>query len=249
MISLKSTYLTNMRKISVLALSLMVFFSCKKEDKLSFTEDNILYEDNAVIEINIPKANNTTVGNSLNTLISNHIANALNFGEDDAKKLPLDDAIKKFQDEYDVFKTDYEESALVWEATFDGEIIYHTDDIISIALSHYINTGGAHGNSNITLYNINTQTGENITNEELIKNMSGLTDLVKTYFAKEIEIDSDEGFEDYFFGDDFHLPANIGFNDEGLLILYNVYEIASYAQGITEFTIPLDEAKPFLSIY
>ena len=64
-----------------------------------------------------------------------------------------------------------------------------------------------------------------------------------------VKTEEDEGFGDYFFGEEFHLPANIGYNDEGVLLFYNVYEIASYAVGITEFTIPFEEVEDYLSIF
>ena len=40
----------------------------------------------------------------------------------------------------------------------------------------------------------------------------------------------------------------MGFNENGIILLYNVYEIASYVQGVTEFTIPYAEANPYLKI-
>lgn len=239
-----------MKKFSLLVLSVLFVFSCKKEEKLTFTEENTLMDESVVVEINIPKANkNSSIGNSINTTIDNHIANALNFEEDEAISLTLDSAIKTFKDNYLLFKDDYNEGALIWEASFDGEVIHHTDDVITIALSSYINTGGAHGNTNITLYNFNTQTGKVYSKRDIIAKEKELIAIAKPYFAKEVGQDSNESFEDFFFGDPFHLPANIGFNDEGLLVLYNVYEIASYAQGITEFTIPLDKVSHLLNVY
>ena len=54
--------------------------------------------------------------------------------------------------------------------------------------------------------------------------------------------------EDEFFGKDFQLPETIGYSDEGIIILYNPYEIASYAQGIVEFTIPFEDVSSFLNV-
>ena len=54
--------------------------------------------------------------------------------------------------------------------------------------------------------------------------------------------------EDFFFGKDFQLPETLGYSDEGLIVLYNPYEIASYSQGIIEFTIPYSEISSFLNI-
>ena len=78
--------------------------------------------------------------------------------------------------------------------------------------------------------------------------MDAFTEFVKPYFEAEIKSKGEERIDDYFFGDPFHLPANIGINDEGILMLYNVYEIASYAQGITEFTIPFEDVERFLKV-
>ena len=239
-----------MKKLLIGALSLLFVLSCKKEVELTFSEVNILHNDNAVIELNIPRANeDTDVGKSINKVINDHIANTLNFSEDFTESIPLEQAIKKFQEEYKTFKADFEESALVWEATFDGEVVYKSNDVICIALSNYTNTGGAHGNANITLYNFNLQSGSVYSLNDLVSDEEALTALAKDFFIKELEMNSDEHLEDYFFGEDFHLPANIGFNEDGLLMLYNVYEIASYAQGITEFTIPFKDVQPLLKLY
>jgi hypothetical protein len=237
-----------MKKILSFLLSFFILVACKKDVNLSFSEVNEIYNDNAIVEINIPKASgNKTISNSINSTIEKHIATALNFGEDDSKVLSYSEAISNFEKEFHHFKNEYDESTLVYEATFDGEVIYQSAGIICVAITGYTNTGGAHGNLDITLYNFNSDSGKLYSNDELIINEKEFTQLVKTHFINEIDTNSEE-LSDYFFGDDFHLPANIGFNDEGVLILYNTYEIASYAQGITEFTIPFSEANPFIKI-
>lgn len=239
-----------MKKIVPIIVLFLLLVACKKEVNLRFTESNSTYKINAVVEINIPKAEGEkTVSFAINSKIENHIANVLNFSEDHSDSLKLEDAIVKFDSEYNEFKNDFEENALIWEAIFDGEVIYQSAELICVAINGYTNTGGAHGNMNITLYNFDAQTGEIIEVKDLINNIDQFTDVVKSYFIEEIEEDGESEFADFFFGDEFHLPANIGFTDEGLLILYNVYEIASYAQGITEFTIPFEEVDAYLISY
>ncbi len=234
----------------IILLSVFLLLSCKEEVNLTFSEINTLYEEGAVIEINIPKAEGqTTVSTAINLKIENHIANILNFSEENSDSIELKDAIAQFKKEYSNFKNDFEESALIWEAIFDGEVIYQSSSVVCLAINGYTNTGGAHGNMNITLYNFDAQTGEILELEDLINDISDFTELVKIHFKKETESNNEEGITDYFFGDEFHLPDNIGFNDDGILILYNVYEIASYAQGITEFTIPFEESEAYLINY
>jgi hypothetical protein len=54
--------------------------------------------------------------------------------------------------------------------------------------------------------------------------------------------------EDFFFGKPFQLPENIGFSDDGLVLLYNVYEVASFNQGYTEFVIPFEDIASYLKL-
>lgn len=224
-----------------------LFFSCEEDSKLSFIESNRLYNDNAIIEINIPEAKGkSTLAKSINTTLENHIANALNFTEEDIDSTSLLYAIAEFDKEYITFKTDFKESSLVWEATFDGEVMYESPEVISIAVNSYTNTGGAHGNSVITFYNFNTTDGKLLELKDIISNKPAFTEIAKQHFTKELTLEASESVDDYFYGDSFHLPENIGFNDEGIILLYNTYEVASYAMGITEFTIPYSEIESLL---
>ena len=224
---------------------LLSVFSCVEEDKLSFIETNEIFKNNAIVEINIPKAEgNSDLANTINYKIENHIANMLNFSEDDTDSITLNDAVNKFDAEYKAFKNDFEESALVWEALFDGEVTYQSAEIISIAINGYLNTGGAHGNMNVTFLNFNPKTGHVLTFDDVFTNKEDLTKAIKPFFDKETKPSNIS----YFFGKEFHLPENIGFSDEGVILLYNVYEIAPYSKGITEFTIPFEEVLQYIKI-
>ncbi len=237
-----------MKKLLVLVLA-FVSFSCLEETQLSFNETNLKSSDNAIVEINVPNADGESLVSKLvNTKIENHIGNALNFSEDESDSISLSDAIKKFDEEYKTFKNDFEENALVWEAMFDGEVTYQSSEIISIAINSYLNTGGAHGNLNITLLNFDPVTGDLLNFDDLISNKQMFQDVAKLHFKMATEAKEESDFEDYFFGEEFHLPANIGFCDEGVILFYNVYEIASYAVGITEFTIPYEEVKQYIKV-
>jgi hypothetical protein len=235
-----------MKQFIIPFLCLCLIVSCAKTTPpISFTETNKLYEDNAVVELNIPEAEgNTAAAAAINTVIENHIANMLVFLDEPSDTLQLQNAIKSFDAEYKSFKGSFTESSMVWDASFDGEVTYQSPDLISIAINSYVNSGGAHGNSNVTFFNFDTS-GKQLRFDDLFKDKKGLTALVKTYFDAETKGNSIS----YMFDDGFKLPANIGFNDEGVVFFYNVYEIASYADGITEFTIPFEDLGPYLKFY
>jgi len=227
-------------------LFFLILFSCEEATVISFTEINKLYEDNAVIELNIPKAEGSSItSQAINKVIETHIANMLVFLEEPSDTLQLDYAIKNFDSEYKSFKDEFNESAMVWDASFDGEVTYQSPILISIAINSYVNSGGAHGNLNVTFFNFDAATGELLQFDDLFNNKEALTEVVKAHFEEETK-DNDIN---YFFGEPFSLPANIGFNDEGIICFYNVYEIASYADGITEFTVPFEAVEDYLNMY
>lgn len=235
-----------MKQIAILFLLSLILFSCGETTStpIKFSETNALYEDNAVVELNIPKAeDNSEQSKAINKVIENHIANMLVFLEEPSDTLQLNYAINKFDSEFKRFKEEFEESAMVWDASFDGEVTYQSSELISIAINSYVNSGGAHGNSNVTFFNFDTN-GKLLSFNDLFTNKSELTAKVKSYFDEETEGNTTS----YFFGEEFHLPANIGFNDEGVIFFYNVYEIASYADGVTEFTIPFEEIESLLKL-
>ncbi|OUR93941.1 hypothetical protein A9Q87_04330 [Flavobacteriales bacterium 34_180_T64] len=239
-----------MRKNWCVLLLTIGFLSCAVEAKLIFKEFYLSKTENAIIEINYPKAEGSDpVAQTINTTIESHIAKQIDMSEDTLVNPSLEIVVKQFDDEFIAFKKDFPATAQKWEALIDSEVTYESNDLISIAINSYLDTGGAHGNSYIEFLNFDPTTGHVLKTSDLIRELEGFTALVETYFLKEEATKSEEEqIEDVFFGKGFQLPESIGFSDDGVIILYNTYEIASYAQGITEFTIPYEDANPYLKI-
>lgn len=239
-----------MKKYSFIVIILTLIFSCKEEIKIDFLEQNIERNDVTEISINFPKAEGTKdIANKINKTISDHIVSQMNLNEDDPSTVSIDNAITTFNTEFKNFKNDFPDTAQKWEAFVDGEVTYRSPEIISIAINTYLDTGGAHGNTNVVFFNFNAQTGELFKTKDLIKNIEALSDVIKEKLKDEIKANSDnESMEDEFFGKEFQLPESLGYSDEGIIILYNPYEIASYAQGIIEFTIPFEDVSSFLNV-
>ncbi|WP_353777281.1 DUF3298 domain-containing protein [Winogradskyella sp. 3972H.M.0a.05] len=234
-------------RVAILLLSLALF-SCKKEINIAFSEEAIASVKGAEITILYPEAEgNTPAVSKINKVIENHVVNAISFSEEELTDVHLADAVKTFNTEYERFKEEFPDSAQEWTASVEGEVIYQSPEIISVAMNTYLDTGGAHGNDNITFLNFNAETGDLLKNEDILKLNDKLTELAQKYFEEEVNAE-DASIKDYFFGEPFHLPANIGFTEEGVVFLYNVYEIASYAQGYTEFVIPFSDIDSFLKV-
>jgi hypothetical protein len=237
-----------LKKISLIILVLILLISCNKEIKVDFSEEIIETSEGAEIALNFPKAEGTKeITNRINQTLENYIIKQIIVSENEDTDGNIHDAIAKFNNEYISFKNDFPDSAQQWEVLIDGEVTYRSPEIISIAITTYLDTGGAHGNTNVRFVKFDPQTGKQYNKKELIRNVQGLSEVIKEKLATEIKEETSEIImEDVFFGKDFQLPETLGYSDEGLIVLYNPYEVASYSQGIVEFTILFEDVSEFL---
>ncbi|NCO62784.1 MAG: DUF3298 and DUF4163 domain-containing protein [Flavobacteriales bacterium] len=233
----------NNHKFLIIITCFLLFQTCKEESLMSFSEINITTENNTLVDINIPKASgNESIANAINSEISNIIIQELNIGDtNDSTSLTIEESINSFNREYLAFIDEFPESNQAWEALIDGDVIFQSENIITISLTSYINTGGAHGILQISLLNFDAVSGHRIPNQNLFNNQEAFTNLAKTFFDNTVE-DKTLLFDP----DNFKLPANMGYSDDGLLLLYNVYEIAPYVTGIIDFTIPYEKIEAYL---
>lgn len=221
-----------------------MLFSCKKEEELTFSEIQITTKNNTTVEVFIPKADgNKVASETINTEIESFVAATLVVGkpEIENKTSSITKQIETFNEEYINFTKDFPEASQIWEAQIDGEITFQSPEIVSIAITSYLNTGGAHGNTSISFLNFDTATGKRILNKNLFTDIEAFKHIAKTYFDEEVE-DKTILFEP----ESYTLPENIGFSEEGIILLYNTYEIAPYSTGIIEFTIPFEKANDYL---
>ena len=219
--------------------------TCEDEKTIEFKEINVTTSTNKIVEINIPEAfGDVQISEAINRTINQHIIYSLSL-KDDGKiaSNTIKESIDFFNKEHENFQLEFPETAAIWEAQIDGEVMYQSEDIISIAITSYLNTGGAHGSLNISFLNFNTQTGQALRNKELFQDYEAFSNVSKVAFNKEIANKK----EMYFEPENFILPANIGFNDEGVILLYNTYEIAPYSSGITEINIPWEDLQSALN--
>ena len=169
---------------------------------------------------------------------------------DASKKTSLKSILKDFNTEYLNFRKDFsEDTEAIWELYIETEKIYQSEEIITIAISAYEFKGGAHGNDKIKLLNLNAKTGDVLHKRDIIDDLKRFEAIAATHFIKSLELEeSQTEIQDFFFGKPFQLPENMGFSDDGLVLLYNTYEVASYDQGYTEFVIPFDEITTLLKM-
>lgn len=110
---------------------------------------------------------------------------------------------------------------------------------ISIVIDLSVYDGGAHPNSLVKTFNLYTETRYPVILEDLEFDTTGFRALAEKEFRRTRDLPRDRTLEDegFFFGQGFTLPANFALTQEGLRLIYNPYEAASYAQGPTDFVI------------
>ncbi|WP_373516724.1 DUF3298 and DUF4163 domain-containing protein [Pricia sp.] len=235
-------------------LIFLVLIGCqKKEDKLTFeplTLGESLCADCPQISITIPRAvERTRTASTINTALQEEIISLLLF--DDSQKIAnLDDALISFKNGYSELKDLYSEETTPWEAKIDGKVVYEDKNLLSLELNSFVFTGGAHGYSAKRFLNFDKKRGVELENWQLFQNRKDFQKYAETKFREQEAIPAEASINYtglMFEKDSFYLPENIGFTEEGVKLLYNPYEVASYADGPIVLTLPFKEVNRYLA--
>ncbi|WP_282122784.1 DUF3298 and DUF4163 domain-containing protein [Algibacter mikhailovii] len=219
--------------------------SCKEEKPaITFTENNYLLSNDNIVSINIPEAHgNAEITKKINTSLEAKIQAFLNTSQSNENSgKSINNSIDAFNNEFKDFKSSFPESQQIWEAQFDGEVLYQSNDIISIALTSYVNTGGAHGMLTVSFLNFNPNTGDILGNTELINDTQGFKKAALPFLLKSVE-NKDTDIKQ---NTEFPMPENMAYSTSGFILLYNPYEIAPYSSGLIECTIPYEYVAQYL---
>jgi hypothetical protein len=150
----------------------------------------------------------------------------------------------EFLIDYQEFKEAFPESNLPWQLDIKSTISFSTTDFISLRVTEYAYTGGAHDNEALNYVNLKT-TGEILKNySDFFTSPDVLKNMAEQRFrdARNLTRTADLAEAGYMFeNNEFQLSTNFGFNKQGLLIYYNAYEIAAYVQGPTEVLLTWEE--------
>ena len=187
----------------------------------------------------------------INDSIHRFIINALNLGDPNAPAIAENpqEAIATFIKDYWRDTSEFPDTN-EYEAEVSVVEHFRSKEIISIGLSQYSYVGGAHGYSSYTYVNVDVKTGEILTNNQLIKDKKGLAKIAEKKLRenyKVLEMDNINTSIFWFEEDIFYVSKHIGFEGDHLVIHYNPYEIASYADGAINITLPLEDVAPFLN--
>ena len=119
---------------------------------------------------------------------------------------------------------------------------YNARYLLSLTYDDTSYMGGAHGYTGRTGHTFDIRTGQELTLADLTDNydafLSAAVEQLRdiSYGAEYAAYGLNEGYEDQLAA--LFRDGNWYFNDEGLVLIANPYELASYAAGLIEFTLP-----------
>lgn len=162
----------------------------------------------------------------------------------------LDSIASQYIREFELLLAESPDYPSAWEIQVDGEVLHQTPKVVSISLNSYSYTGGAHPNSAVDLLNFEVRGGKKLTIDDVFTDQQKLKDIVEQKFRQVREIPAGESMSNagYFWGEPFSLPQNFALRKDGVYFFYNPYEVAAYAAGPTDFTIPYDTIAAFMKV-
>ncbi len=238
----------------------MLLVGCKKdEQELEFevlsieqvSEENCIPEEEncTFISIQIPRAlDSKTRGEKINRKIEAHIIQLIDYQEENNFN-SLEHLSEKFIDDYEASSREFPEYTIPWEASVEGRMSYRSPNLISIEFDLALFTGGAHGYTSVSYLNFNSKTGDQLGTKDIFENE--FKSYAEKFFRQKNDIPEDQPINStglFFENDSFQLPQNIGFSKNKIILRYNAYEVASYAEGSIQLEIPIKDVEEFIKI-
>jgi hypothetical protein len=249
------------KKLILPFIIIVLLVGCKKEEQeLEFevlsidqvSEENCIPEEEncTFISIQIPWAlDSETRSKKINRKIEEHIIQLIDYQEEKNFN-SLEDLSEKFIDDYETSAREFPEFDIPWEASVEGRISHRSPDLISIEFDLALFTGGAHGYTSVSYLNFDSKTGDQLLTKDIFE------DEFKSYaeklFRQKNDIPEDQPINStglFFENDSFQLPQNIGFSKNKVILRYNAYEVASYAEGGIQLEIPMKDVEEFIKIH
>lgn len=249
-----------MKKNIGILFIIFLLTSCKNDTTLKFSEKVfeqkpesgcVEYCPAVKLEITLFE-NGNKVNDSINKKTFDTFSELLSFEDETRIVTNYNELLNSFMNSYENLKKKFPDDAIGWEASGKSYLSYQNSKIANIKIEYYIYTGGAHGYYGIKSLIFDLKNGKTLGRNDIFNDIESFALFSEKKFKEKFGIKpnapiNSTGF--MFENEFFELPETILFTEKGLVLFYNIYEIASYADGPQELSITYEEAKPFLKIF
>jgi len=240
-----------MKKIFIVFCTL-IFSNCLLANNCFIADKGFGETDTLVIET-LNFSNSTVDSSALINITYPQISGAEDKSVETKVNLFLDDEFKQSIAWFEEVKSDssfFEELGYEMQYTFETgfQVAFNSKEFISIVMSHYQFTGGAHGNYFALGYNIQMKYGNVLVLKDIIKEDS--FDLLAFECEQAIleKYDANSLIEAGLFEDEITVLGDQDFYIiPGMLVLqFDPYEIGPWAMGEVTAEIPFEKIKDIL---
>ncbi|WP_147534565.1 DUF3298 and DUF4163 domain-containing protein [Bacillus marasmi] len=123
------------------------------------------------------------------------------------------------------------------------EVKYNADGKLSISFYDYTYTGGAHGNGVVSVYNFDIKTGKQYQISDMLKTPDAFSKVTEYAFNY---LSTNRPYSSFVTNKaDFTINENTQFSygDDGIFLIFQEYEVASYADGHPAIFVPTSVYK------
>lgn len=212
----------------------------KIEEESEFFKSDISYPVLKVKKTYINKEDyNKKIVDDINKKISTDVIDFRDRIKEESQKYK-----KQYEEVYSKLSEDYVKYQ--YEAYANYKVAYNKNNYLSIPIKTYEFTGGAHGMTYLKTYNYDLLTGKELTLKEMFKNGVDYKEVVNDFISKEISknpnmyFEGKEGFKGISDKQEFYI------DEDGLVIYFQLYDIAPYYVGIPEFKMTWAEFGKYL---
>tara|TARA_R110002020_G_scaffold189745_1_gene389024 strand:- start:26 stop:928 length:903 start_codon:yes stop_codon:yes gene_type:complete len=260
------------QKILSLLVIFLIFTSCRDEksdagvkqvkgdtEALSFYEESFLPKDFEAcktekcpkIRVNYLKfREDREAAKEMNSYNQENLIKIFNNTEVASEAENVKAVVNEFIQDFQNFKRDFPESQAEYEVEISQSVLSQTKKLLVLETNFYLFTGGAHGYGATRYANYDITSGELLYKNDLFSDLEAFTNFTEKEFRKKYEIPEGENINSngfFFEKDSFALPENIAVTKNRVILIYNRYEAASYAEGELKLSFPKNKVSEWLN--
>lgn len=203
-------------------------------------------ENDTVVTVNYISFDEVTPhADMLNERIEAYVIGDLDFGEVDASSIK--EAVDQFAADAEAEAKEFDTPC--WDFTANADVVAAWDNKLTVEYSSYIYSGGAHGSFWNTFVNLNLNNGQEFDLTDVVTDTTALKKVVEDKFRDQYM----DGYDTYqsagFWIQEGQFPfaSTFGLMEDGIVFVYQLYEIAPYAGGMQDVEVKYSEIESFLT--
>lgn len=128
----------------------------------------------------------------------------------------------------------------------DYKVTLNTQEFLSLYITYYSFTGGAHGMTFIEVYNVDLRTGEFVELKDMFVEGVDYRTPINEEIRRLMSEEPDRYFRDMLLRASITSEQLFYLTEEGIVVHFGLYELAPYSSGMSEFLITYDKLKTLL---